>query len=197
MNAYAPTNCDSSETSKITFYRLLKKSTEKQFKQQKLIVNGDFNATTGLATKQCYFDGKCLVEDSICNENGQRLKQFCQEKLLCMSQSFFDHPIENRYTWYSGDGNTRKVLDYILVEPYTQQYMQKCEVVTTDFESDHRLLIAEMKTPTTKKARQKIMKVQKKETRFDPKDLENTETRSKFIQAVTNEKVWCSSPACD
>ena len=63
VNVYAPTNCDSSETSKVTFYRLLKKSTEKQFKQQKLIVNGDFNATT----KQCYFDGKCLVEDSICN----------------------------------------------------------------------------------------------------------------------------------
>ena len=65
--------------------------------------------------------------------------------------------------------------------------MQKCEVVTTDFESDHRLLMAEMKTPTAKKARQKRMKVQKKEPRFDPKDLENTEARSKFIQAVTNE----------
>ena len=99
VNAYAPTNCDSSESSKDTFYRLLRKSTKKQFKQQKLIVNGDLNATTELSTKQFYYDGKCLVEDSLCNDNGQRLKQFCQEKLLCMSQSFYDHPIENRYTW--------------------------------------------------------------------------------------------------
>ena len=34
VNAYGPTNCDSSETSKDNFYRLLRKSTKKQFKQQ-------------------------------------------------------------------------------------------------------------------------------------------------------------------
>ena len=187
VNAYAPTNCDSPESSKDTFYRLLRKSTKKQFKQQKLIVNGDLNATTELSTKQCYFDGKCLVEDSLCNDNGQRLKQFCQEKFLCMSQSFFDHPIESRYTWYSGDGITKKVLDYILVEAYTQQYMEKCEVTNTDFESDHRLLTAEMKTPTTKKARRQGKKAKKKEPRADPKDLDNTEVKRKYIQVVNSE----------
>ena len=30
-----------------------------------------------------------------------------------MSQSFIDHPIENRYTWFSGDGTTKKIIDYI------------------------------------------------------------------------------------
>ena len=187
VNAYGPTNCDSSETSKDNFYRLLRKSTTKQFKQQKLIVNGDLNATTELSTKQCYFDGKCLVEDSLCNDNGQRLKQFCQEKLLCMSQTYFDHPIESRYTWYSGNGITKKVLDYILVEPFTQQYMKKCEVSTINFESDHRLLMAEMKTPTTKKARQQRITVKKKEPRFDPKDLDNAEVKRKYLQVVSSE----------
>ena len=187
VNAYAPTNCDSSESSKDTFYRLLRKSTKKQFKQQKLIVNGDLNATTELSTKQCYYNGKCLIEDSLCNDNGQRLKHFCQEKLLCMSQSFYDHPIENRYTWYSGNGITKKVLDYILVEAYTQQYMEKCEVTNIDFESDHRLLLAEMKTPTTKKARWQGKKAKKKEPRVNPKDLDNAETKRKYIQIVNSE----------
>ena len=99
-----------------------------------------------------------------------------------MSQSFFDHPIESRYTWYSGDGITKKVLDYILVEAYTQQYMEKCEVTNTDFESDHRLLTAEMKTPTTKKARRQGKKAKKKEPRADPKDLDNTEVKRNIFR---------------
>ena len=107
---------------------MLRKASKKQYKHQKLIVNGDFNATTGLSTKQCYYDGKKLVEDPVWNDNSLRLNQFCQVRLLSMSQSFFDHPIENRYTWFSGDGTTKKVIDYILVEPFTQQYMGKCEV---------------------------------------------------------------------
>ena len=67
---------------------MLRQASEKQYKYHKLIVNGDFNATTGLSTKQCYYDGKKLVEDPVCNDNGLRLKQFSQEKLLSMSQSF-------------------------------------------------------------------------------------------------------------
>ena len=187
VNAYAPTNCDGSEVSKDNFYRMLRKATKKQYHQQKLVVNGDFNATTGLSTKQCYFDGKRLVEDTLCNDNGQRLKKFCREKLLCMSQSFFNHPIESRYTWYSGDKITKKVIDYILVEPFTQQYMERCEVTKTDFESDHRLLVAAMKTPTTKKARRQRLNAPKKEPKPDPKDLENAEVKNKYIQAVTSE----------
>ena len=104
-----------------------------------------------------------------------------------MSQSYFDHPIESRYTWYSGNGITKKVLDYILVEPFTQQYMKKCEVSTINFESDHRLLMAEMKTPTTKKARQQRITAKKKEPRTDPKDLDNAEIKRKYLQVVTSE----------
>ena len=111
VNAYAPTNCDDSVNKKYMFYRTLRKACVKQYKHQKLVVNGDFNATTSVSTQQCHFDGIKLVDDQTCNENGLRLKQFCQEKKLCMSQTFFDHPIVNKYTWYSSDGNTKKVID--------------------------------------------------------------------------------------
>ena len=104
-----------------------------------------------------------------------------------MSQSFFNHPIESRYTWYSGDKITKKVIDYILVEPFTQQYMERCEVTNADFESDHRLLVAAMKTPTTKKARRQRLNAPKKEPKPDPKDLENDEVKNKYIQAVISE----------
>ena len=58
VNAYSPTNCDGSESAKDIFYRTVRKSSTKQYKHQKLLVNGDFNATTELVTKQCYYDGK-------------------------------------------------------------------------------------------------------------------------------------------
>ena len=180
VNAYAPTNCDGSDSTKDAFYRMLGKASKKQQKNQKLVINGDFNATTSISTKLCYYDGRSIVEDSLCNDNGLRLKQYCQEKALCISQSYFDHPSEQRYTWYSGDGKTRKVIDYALVEVYTQQFMEQCEVYNNDFESDHRLLVATMKTPTTKKARRlrAKFKLPKRNPNPDPKDLENIEVKS-------------------
>ena len=65
--------------------------------------------------------------------------------------------------------------------------MKKCEVSIINFESDDRLLMAEMKTPTTKIARQQRLKVKKKEPRTDPKDLDNAEIKRKYLQVVTNE----------
>ena len=48
------------------------------------------------------------------------------------------------------------MLDYILVEQYVQQYVEECYVGNDyDFESDHRVVITEMNTPRTKKARWK------------------------------------------
>jgi exonuclease III len=106
VNVYSPTNCDGSENEKDTFYRMLKKSCNKQHKQQKLVVVGDFNATTAVSLDKNYFDGQQIINDSICNDNGSRLKNICRELRLCMSQTYFDHPKEKRYTWHSGDGNT-------------------------------------------------------------------------------------------
>ena len=188
VNTYAPTNCDGSESAKDVFYKTLRKACVKQYKHQKLIVNGDFNATTELVTKQCYYDGKRLVDDPICNENGLRLKQFCQEKQLCTSQLYFEHALEVRHTWFSGDRSTKKVLDYILVEPYTQQFMEECKVdIKYDFDSDHRLVTSCLATPTTKKARRKFSKSNQSRTIIDPKSLDDTKIKAQFIEALSNE----------
>jgi len=111
----------------IPFIKKLKKACKRKENNQKLIVTGDFNATTSVSLKQCYYD----VEDSLCNDNGTRIKTFCREQNLCMSQSFFDHPLDKRYTWTSPDGQTKKVIDYILVEKYVQYFMKDCLVDVT------------------------------------------------------------------
>ena len=67
VSAYAPTECDGSTGQKDNFYRQLKKACVKQSKHQKLIINGDFNATTAVSLYQTYYDGKKVIDDPICN----------------------------------------------------------------------------------------------------------------------------------
>ena len=191
VNCYAPTNCDGTDNQKDVFYRMLKNASKKQYEHQKLIVNGDFNATTSVALKQCYFDGRKVIEDELCNENGFRLKSFCRELELCMIQTYFNKPIEERYTWYSGDQKTKKVIDYVLVEQFVQQYVNNCFVShDSHFESDHRMIVTDLCTPMTKKARWRQKKVVSAPSP-DIKALNNPEISKAFVSNVTQELVKC------
>ena len=153
---YSPTNISDSESLKDEFYRNLRKSLELCPKHHKLIVAGDFNAETSIVYAKNEFDGVKVVTDDICNNNGIRLKSFSRLYKLCMPQSFFDKPLPNRYTWYSSDGKTKKIIDYILLQRFVNQYVVDCEVNPEyNFESDHRLLTTTLSTPKNKKSRWK------------------------------------------
>ena len=184
VNGYAPTDCDGTENQKNEFYRTLRKACERE-KKQKIIITGDFNATTSVSLSQSYFDGNQVIIDPICNDNGSRIKSLCRSSKLCMIQTYFDYPINERYTWYSGDKKTKKVLDYVLVEPFVQQYIKDCRVCQElDFESDHRLIVTSIETPKTKKARRKQRREFKKK-KLDVNALKNAETAELFVQEVT------------
>ena len=130
--AYSPTNVEENINKKDEFYRDLKKASENVGKNRQPIFTGDFNAETAAVLGKTEFNSTVTVEDSICNDNGQRLKSFCQAKQLCIPQSYFDHPLNNRYTWYSCDGKTKKVLDYVLTNNFVQRFITDC-VVNPDF----------------------------------------------------------------
>ena len=74
VNVYAPTNSDKNENQKDLFYKKLLKACRKNEKHQKIIVAGDFNATTSLAYQKCNYNGRNIIEDYVGNENGTRLK---------------------------------------------------------------------------------------------------------------------------
>ena len=190
VNVYSPTNCDGSETEKDAFYRLLKKSCDKQDKHQKLVVLGDFNATTAVSLEKNEFDGFQIINDPICNDNGSRLKSFCRELRLCMSQTYFDHPKDKRYTWHNGNNTTKKVLDYVLVEHFVQNYVEECTADDEyDFDSDHRLVKTTLYTPSSKKARKysKNTKNTAKSNKPDIKSLENSNIQKAFTTSVLKE----------
>ena len=113
---YSPTNCDGSQQMKDEFYRDVRKAAQMRDKNRKLIVMRDFNAQTDVVYNKTDFNSDSVIEDKNCNENGYRLKSYCRAAKLSMPQSFFDVPMKNRYTWYSNDKQTMKILDYVLVE---------------------------------------------------------------------------------
>ena len=192
VNVYLLTNCDGSDNEKDTFYRVLKKLCNKHHKSQKLVVLGHFNATTAISLGKNHFDGQQVMNDPICNDNGSRLKGFCRELRLCMSQTYYEHSKEQRYTWRSCDGSTKKVLDYVLVEPFVQNYVQECKAEENyDFDSDHHLVRTKLRTPASRKAlkysNRKNTVNSKRAGKTDNNSLNNENIRNSFITTVSSE----------
>lgn len=187
VTAYAPTNSDGSEHQKDVFYKQLRKACTKQEKHQKLIVVGDFNATTSIALKKCHYNGRMVVQDDDCNDNGSRLKSFCRDKNLCIASSYFDHEKEDRYTWYSPDKKTKKVNDYVLTEEFVQEYVTDCVAKPElDFDSDHCLLRTSLCTPMTRKARWKFKQNIPSKT-LNLKLLHDTSIEKEFQDVITTQ----------
>lgn len=185
VNAYSPTEADISVSKKDMFYRLLKKACQKQGKHEKLIVAGDFNAKTSLAYKKSCYDGKNIIPDDDCNDNGTRLKAFCTNHQLCIASTFFEYPNTNRFTWYSCDNKTKRINDYVLTEKYVQEYITGCIAKPDiDFDSDHRILITSLNTPTTRRARRKPNRKQPPIIPFDVKSLENENIKNAFVSSI-------------
>lgn len=186
VNVYSPTNTDGSCSQKDEFYRNVRKACNPTEKKHKLIIGGDFNAITAVVLRNSCFDGTGITEDNQCNDNGSRLKSFCRTNKFCMIQSYFDVPVSERFTWYSNDGKTKRVLDYILVEKFVQQYTTRCEVKSDyKFDSDHRLVVASLKTPRSKKARWK--KKEPKKFQRDLDALKDEDIRKDFIRFISNQ----------
>ena len=187
---YSPTNCDGTQQMKDDFYRDIRKATQIKEKNRKLIVLGDFNAQTNVVYSKTNFGSNSIIEDVNCNENGYRLKSYCRSAKLNMIQTFFDVPIEKRYTWYSNDRITKKILDYVLVDSYVLKYAKMCEVhCDADIDSDHRLLVCTLTTPRTKRARWSPKKVIKGQP--NPKELLNSDIRTKFERKIEDEFQAC------
>ena len=71
VNAYAPIDCDETPEQKRKFYNDLTRACSTNHKHQKLLVAGDFNATTDVARYKCNCDGIKAVPDTNFNDNGQ------------------------------------------------------------------------------------------------------------------------------
>ena len=153
MNCYAPTE-DSTESAKNTFYRSLNKQINIVKKNQKIICIGDFNASTSAAWTNSSLREGSVINDLIVNNNGERFHEFFNHNQLSVLNTWFTHKRCRRVTWHSPDGFTKKAYDFILCCSWLRQFVTNCRVYNSyDFDSDHRLVVTNLTTPCTKKAR--------------------------------------------
>ena len=183
VSAYAPTN-EAKDSAKIKFYQNLKKI-KPDFKHQQLLYTGDFNSTTEAVRKQsCVRAGKVL-ENIVSNDNGERLIDFTRDNNLSMLNTFFKQPWHRLITWHSRDKKTKKALDYHLSSDFLRQYCTNCRVYNGfKFQSDHRLLVSEWRTPKTKLARFVKRKKGKPSVKYDLTGFQDEAMKANFQDAV-------------
>lgn len=154
ISFYAPTNPTALSTKK-KFYRDLKKLFVTFGKDQQVLLQGDGNATFSLGSRNSYFDGaidRVYDDGDTANENGELFLDFCREVNLSIMNSWFIQPDQRRWTWYSNDQRTRKVIDYSCTSTWLRRFATNCRVHTSHHlgKSDHRLLVTGFITAASK-----------------------------------------------
>ena len=182
INCYAPTE-DHSDHMKDYFYRTLSKNFNVP-KPRKIICLGDFNASSSALWYNSSLREDTIIDNLEINNNGERLHQFFHQQHLSVLNSWFNHKKCRRITWHSPDGKTKKVYDLIMCCSWLRQYTHNCRVYNSfDFDSDHRLVIASLKTPCNKVTR--YVKQNKKQTKkLDLSALKNRDVETAFVDSA-------------
>ena len=110
IQAYAQTS-NAEEAEVKWFNEHLQDLLELTPKKDVLFIIGDWNAKVG-TQETPGVTGKFGL--GIRNEAGQRLTEFCQDKVLVIANTLFQQHKRRLYRWTSPDGQHRNQIDYIL-----------------------------------------------------------------------------------
>lgn len=155
LSIYAPEEGRDAETNK--FYNLLQNTVDKINKNDYLILTGDFNARVGNTAIKGILGTN---GEPTLNSNGRRLIDFSAFNGLKITNTFFKHKDNHKYTW--SERGTRTIIDYVLVNAKTAALVEDTRVYRgADISSDHFLVLSKIKILrrwiTTKKS-EKIFK---------------------------------------
>jgi len=154
VQAYAPTST-SSELDLEMFYHQLDEAMSICKSSEMKIVMGDFNAKIGEGRQNQIVGPHGL---GVRNERGDVLVEWCEEKELTATNTWFKQHKRRLYTWKSPDEQTRNQIDYILVNQRFRNAVRSCKTYPgADCNSDHNLLVTnivcKMKTLKIPKAK--------------------------------------------
>ena len=179
IQCYAPTE-DADETTKDEFYEQLQATLASTHRNDVKIIQGDLNAKIGTDnTDLTTVMGKNAL-DSVRNNNGERLVDFCITNQLFIGGSRFPHKNIHKYTWTSPDGRTKNQIDHVMVN---KKFLTSLQDVRTmrgaDVHSDHQLVIAQFQI---KPAAVKHTKTNRR--KFNTNRLRNIETNHVFNETL-------------
>lgn len=133
-------------------YQLLRKTIKSRPQKSRLIVLGDFNATSTVASTFTRHRGNNNILDThTANDNGTRMLDFVRQFDLAVLNSYWKHKRSHMITWHSATG-FKNTIDYILSDGLLSSWCTNCRVRNSfDFLSDHRLLVLTVRQPKTKR----------------------------------------------
>ncbi|KAJ8717892.1 hypothetical protein PYW07_005822 [Mythimna separata] len=144
VQCYAPTNA-SSEDTKDDFYNALNATLRSIKRQDIVIVMGDLNAKVGRvnAGRERHMGTQGL---GVCNDNGDRFIDFCQNHDLTIGGTLFIHGDHHKYTWNSPDGVTKNQIDHLAISSkWRSSLLDVRNRRGADIDSDHHLVVAEVR----------------------------------------------------
>lgn len=146
IQVYAPTGDKQDEDVEI-FYDSLDEAISLTKKGEITIVMGDFNAKIGRGAEGDTVGMYGLGE---INSRGDRLVQFCNEKSLFVSNTFFKLHPRQLYTWTSPahkpDKIVRNQIDFILMDHRFKKYVKSVKTYPgSDINSDHNPVVMALK----------------------------------------------------
>lgn len=139
IHAYAPTN-DADEVTKEDFYGKLQEVAEQVHKHDMLIITGDMNAKVGNLVNGL---GRVMGQHGLgtVNDNGERLKEFCDFNEMVITGTIFPHKEIHKQTWVSPDGRTKNQIDHTLVNrKFRTSVLDTRAMRSADVASDHYLV---------------------------------------------------------
>ena len=198
VSVYAPTNTrgktkpdqDQKTLDKDTFYRQLESVVEGRPAGDTPLVLGDFNAQVG--------SSRTGFEDVVgphgrgdrSSDNGSRLLDFARGHSLRIAGTWYQRPDQHRWTWYSNNGRDRSEIDHVLVGT-RWRLLKSCRVYrSAQFDTDHRLLVAELQISIRSKRRTPRSLV------FDTDKLRDESTQKKFRQHIQESGESAGPEAC-
>ena len=146
IQAYAPTECQSSDPATDSFYASLQQVVSAIPKRDCIILLGDFNAKVG-NDNQIWSNVLGSHGIGKVNDNGHRLLSFSATMGFVHTNSFFQHKPSHKITWYSPTGRTGNAIDHILINRKFRTSVLDSRVYrgACALETDHRLVVATMR----------------------------------------------------
>ena len=155
---YAPCNDTFSDEEKAEFFEKLSGTTDSVPDNDDLFIMGDFNGRVGpRRTPWETYLGPHSDTKTECNYNGEHLLALCAEHGLLISNTFYNHRLSQRQTWYkSNDLGVSSQIDFILTRAKDRRNTTDARAIPNiSLDTDHRPVIMTLKQKMWKNKRAK------------------------------------------
>ncbi|XP_044755383.1 craniofacial development protein 2-like [Coccinella septempunctata] len=145
------------------FYQQLQETLDKISNIDKVIILGDLNARIG---QEVIPNIKQKFNESIINENGELLIDFCANNELRINNTFFFHKPQHKFTFNNRRGQ-RSMIDFIISNRAIMptQILDVRALTSTNLGTDHSLVLCKLLMETPHKSRKPHKNTIRKQTK--------------------------------